>query len=137
MSRLTDKDSYCFVTCADDYKGTDSLGENCKLYKACFERKMYDKLKHYEDLEEAGRLIELPCKVGDTVYSIVFENCNDGTCRWLENGVCIKGGITSEYCPQTVISREFELSDLERGRRFYLTSAEAEAKLAELKEGAE
>ena len=26
------------------------------------------KLKDYEDLEEQGRLIKLPCKVGDTVY---------------------------------------------------------------------
>ena len=28
------------------------------------------KLAHYEDLEEQGRLIELPCKIGDTVYGI-------------------------------------------------------------------
>lgn len=27
-----------------------------------------EKLKEYEDLEEQGRLIKLPCKVGDTVY---------------------------------------------------------------------
>ena len=26
------------------------------------------KLKEYEDLEEQGRLLKLPCKVGDTVY---------------------------------------------------------------------
>ena len=29
-----------------------------------------NKLAHYEDLEEQGRLITLPCKVGDTVYYI-------------------------------------------------------------------
>lgn len=29
-----------------------------------------DKLAHYEDLEERGLLVELPCKVGDTIYSI-------------------------------------------------------------------
>ena len=29
-----------------------------------------EKLARYEDLEEQGRLIELPCKVGDTVYYI-------------------------------------------------------------------
>ena len=28
----------------------------------------YYKLQRYEDLEEQGRLIELPCKIGDTVY---------------------------------------------------------------------
>lgn len=30
--------------------------------------KAYFKLKDYEDLEEQGRLVKLPCKVGDTVY---------------------------------------------------------------------
>lgn len=29
---------------------------------------VYRKLKDYEDLEEQGRLVILPCKVGDTVY---------------------------------------------------------------------
>ena len=32
--------------------------------------KVQEKLKHYEDLEEAGRLIKLPCKIGDKVYDI-------------------------------------------------------------------
>ena len=32
---------------------------------------VYFKLKDYEDLEEQGRLISLPCKVGDTVYHVV------------------------------------------------------------------
>ena len=34
----------------------------------------YYKLQHYEDLEEQGRLIELPCKIGDTVYYINTHN---------------------------------------------------------------
>lgn len=29
---------------------------------------VYRKLKEYEDLEEQGRLIKFPCKVGDTVW---------------------------------------------------------------------
>ena len=29
---------------------------------------MFEKLAYYEDLEEQGRLVKLPCKVGDTVY---------------------------------------------------------------------
>lgn len=28
------------------------------------------RLAHYEDLEEQGRLVELPCKIGTTVYRI-------------------------------------------------------------------
>lgn len=46
------------------------LDEGVKLLDAAFE-----KLTKYEDLEEQGRLIELPCKVGDIVYApIDFEN---------------------------------------------------------------
>ena len=29
-----------------------------------------EELKHYKQLEETGRLIELPCAVGDTVYEV-------------------------------------------------------------------
>lgn len=31
---------------------------------------LYERLKHYEDLQEQGRLLELPCAVGDTVFEI-------------------------------------------------------------------
>lgn len=31
---------------------------------------IYATLNHYKKLEEQGRLIELPCKVGDTVYKV-------------------------------------------------------------------
>lgn len=37
---------------------------------------VYFKLKDYEDLEEGGKLIELPCKIGDTVYGRF--QCYDG-----------------------------------------------------------
>ena len=33
-------------------------------------RMALERLAHYEDLEEQGRLVELPCKIGDTVYGI-------------------------------------------------------------------
>lgn len=32
--------------------------------------KVYERLKYYEDLQEQGRLLELPCAVGDTVFEI-------------------------------------------------------------------
>lgn len=115
-------------------------GNNCKYdYKYCDDNfagdcpaltEIYEKLAHYEDLEEQGRLITLPCAVGDTVYGIVWENCHDGKCPWLDTtGKCTKGGISSEYCPQEVISWEFALEDLYNPRRFYLTREEAEAAL--------
>ena len=30
----------------------------------------YEKIKYFEDLEEQGLLLKLPCKVGDTVYEV-------------------------------------------------------------------
>lgn len=33
-------------------------------------RKIVEKLKEYEDLEEQQKLLKLPCAVGDTVYEI-------------------------------------------------------------------
>lgn len=44
------------------YSGTKEAKPNVTI------KEVTDKLAHYEDLEEQGRLIELPCKVGDTVW---------------------------------------------------------------------
>lgn len=71
MERLTEKawqnldpweccgqDSYCKRSCHE--KGGCTHG--------CIVPKLYAKLAKYEDLEEQGLLLRLPCKVGDTVY---------------------------------------------------------------------
>ena len=70
-------------------------------------------LKKYEDLEEQGRLIKLPCKVGDDVYYIL--------------------GIPNET-PCAIDKCTFELSDINKiGKTLFLTREEAEAKLKELR----
>lgn len=71
------------------------------------------KLKEYEDLEEQGRLIKLPCKVGDGVYYIL--------------------GIPNET-PCAIDKCTFKLSDINKiGKTVFLTKSEAEEKLKELK----
>lgn len=58
------------------------------------------RLKYYKDLEEQGKLLKLPCAVGDTVY--VLAECEsiptqlDGT-LYGENGE--PGTATGYYCP--------------------------------------
>lgn len=48
---------------------TDSnVYQEHKLVAECLQ-----KLKHYEDLEKQGKLIELPCAYGDTVYVIDYD----------------------------------------------------------------
>ena len=54
----------------------------------------YYKLQHYEDLEEQGRLIELPCKIGDKVYGVRrFHSEGDERFRVLSEICC---GVVSE-----------------------------------------
>lgn len=43
-------------------------GECFKKFSSC-EKVLADRLAAYEDAEEAGLLIKLPCKVGDTLYA--------------------------------------------------------------------
>lgn len=52
MGRLTDNYDYCFSTCYE--QEGDLYGEECPWYKKCYERQIFEKLKHYEDLEEQG-----------------------------------------------------------------------------------
>lgn len=38
----------------------------------------YEQIKGYEELEDQGLLLKLPCKVGDTLYSVSFrKKCRD------------------------------------------------------------
>ena len=46
----------------------------------------YFKLQHYEDLAEQGRLLELPCAEGDTVYEIVNNTDACGDCDYFSCG---------------------------------------------------
>lgn len=96
-------------------------------------QKVLNKLAHYEDLEEAGRLIELPCAVGDTVWAIT----------WVFNGKEIVNSIISRKIdgfigirsnPLCMISKEpyrMDFSSSEFGKTVFLTREEAEAALNE------
>ena len=72
------------------------------------------KLKEYENLEEQGRLIKLPCKVGDTVYLIK----NNETIVECKADMMFLGVLWEEF-----------------GKEWFLTKSEAEAKLKELRGG--
>ena len=93
------------------------------------------KLAEYEDAEEQGLLLRLPCKYNDDLY-------------WIINGyaqkVCFKGiKCDKGYKPQiiaryvdgsTLNLKETPIALLENiGRTVFLTKEEAEQKLAEMK----
>ncbi len=129
MERLT-------KTYSDGTHGaSDSLpcGENSYDYKNL----LIERLGKYEDLEEQGRLIKLPCKVGDTVY--VVDNCiqiKPAGCRIGLIGYTAtledKGFYSvAEFEKDSSIIEEFEDKDI--GKTVFLTKSEAEAKLKELR----
>jgi len=97
-----------------------------------------DKLAHYEDLEEQGRLIELPCKVGDTVYKLWYKPCHNGedhpdsySCCGCEDECDLERTIF-EF---TIPSIDWILQHLHAFGSYvwFLTKEEAEARLEELK----
>ena len=79
--------------------------------------KVLTKLADYEDAEEQGLLLRLPCKVGDTVYHIAGRRILE-----VEN-------VNLFFLLLSVAEGRF-------GKTVFLTCDEAEAKLAEM-EGAE
>lgn len=63
----------------DTEKNYTSICYGCEEIRKCVNKcgfcKALDKLAEYEDLEEQGLLIKLPCKVGDDVY-LIHNICN-------------------------------------------------------------
>ena len=88
------------------------------------------KLQEYEDAEEQGLL--LPCKVGDTLYAIGFNNDKPV----VYESVVLNILIAEKEIAFNVKVDEFEInSQLKQsmfGKTVFLTKAEAEQKLKEM-----
>lgn len=118
---------------------------NCDIVKA-----MVEKLAELEDLEEQGRLLRLPCKVGDTVWAVtspfnVFddieydEDMKDEVYEAFISSVTFyeSGEQYRIYAKTTnhFIGAYFRKCDF--GKTVFLTREEAEAKLKEMEESHE
>jgi hypothetical protein len=90
-----------------------------------------EQLKEYEDLEEQGRLIKLPCKVGDTVYIYAdfTKNIEPYTIDEIHLGSCYAMQFDCNLCigDELIDGTEFELEDI--GKTVFLTREEAEKAL--------
>lgn len=97
-------------------------------------------LKEYQHLEEQGRLIKLPCKVGDTVW----DNDCGRPCAYTITAFSF--GECEEYICEPVTTKEVvfyytnssgsitgSFAESEIGKTVFLTKSEAEAKLKELR----
>ena len=86
-----------------------------------------EKLAEYEDLEEQGLLLRLPCKVGTTVYNTTW---------WddVQEKVKVDGKTFYRTVHKHKVSKSiFSLVDIyDFGKTVFLTKAEAEQKLKEM-----
>lgn len=110
----------CSCYCDNCSKGTG----DCDRLKA-----MVNRLAKFEDLEEQGLLVRLPCKVGDTVYKIT-RFCSGGI---RDCGYSYECSECPEYKP-FIEYIEFKITILKDiGKTVFLTREEAERKLEEMK----
>lgn len=118
--------------------GSDAEIGYFKNYDAFYSHMLIvQKLGEYEDLEEQGLLLRLPCKVGDTVYRI-----NNGArkpiiplyvveIRFKQVGSYIREKICcSDDSMTNTASSIYYKEDI--GNRIFLSKAEAEQKLKEM-----
>lgn len=119
---------------------TFDLYINCLPSEAKKILNLATKLKEYEDLEEQGRLLKLPCKVGD----IVWDNDYGRPCAYTITAFSF--GECEEYICEPVTTKEVvfyyanssgsitgSFAESEIGKSVFLNKSEAEAKLKELR----
>ena len=134
MERLTKKNDsggYYYPKCFEKCNGlgASSKCDNCEIMTSVCE-----KLGDYEDLEEQGRLVKLPCKVGDTVFyiseKIILEYEVVGFSVDKTGARLIYG---EHHVDENDETYSCNLSVDRIGKTVFLTKAEAEAKLKELR----
>lgn len=139
--RLTNHFDYCGLFECKYYDKELAKSDKCKLFdvsrKKCHERAMYEKLIAYEDLEEQGLLLKLPCKVGDVAHQIMFipkkEKCE--IVEGIVEEIAYKHSVGFTAMRIKVRNADHTLSvwdDYDFGKYVFLTKAEAEAKLKEM-----
>ena len=128
MERLTFRDDEmqceCPVRCNEDDDVSQFCNQVCDEWQSnCPYMNMGKKLKHYEDLDEKGLLVELPCNVGDSVYFIkaYLSYCKEPIEEKVDRII-----ITNIVTFKTE-NRTFCLNDI--GTKVFLTKSEAEQAL--------
>ena len=136
MERLTYKSSVAPMCFIDHIKGNVKEPHELNAQEICV---ALNKLAEYEDLEEKGLMLRLPCKVGNTLYRVYKkptkctaygEYKDDYACQGCEKE-CDSSYVWAIYKYKADIKTIVCLSD-EIGKTVFLTKAEAEDKLKEL-----
>ena len=92
----------------------------------------YKKLAEYEDLEEQGLLVRLPCKVGDVVYEVDAPQYGVIECKVIGFTIMNEISFLVSVINGHGMGSGYEFSEGDIGKLVFLTGEEAEQKLAEL-----
>lgn len=123
--RLTNK-THIYTAC--EYC-TYKTCQYCDYFRK-IKKEAYNRLVEFEDKIENGTLVELPCKVGDTVYE-VFKNHIPPSIQQtkVEKIIITEKGLRLKLARNSM----YETSIASFGKTLFLTEAEALKKLKELK----
>ena len=142
MERLTKKNK-CKLSSGEEIvickHSENDCNDSCMKIMPCkWYTKAIEKLKSYEDTEEQGRLIKLPCNRGDKIYFIksAFSMAHfpiEARITSICGVDCDNDVMYSSITEYNKIDRRFKSSDI--GKTVFLTKSEAEEKLKELRGG--
>ena len=89
MKRLTFDGNFCDIAMCQETPGSSFCEDGY-----CTQRKVWDRLKQYEDMEEQGLLVRLTCKVGDRVYQVIPDYTAPDNILFIEEDVFHLGLLT-------------------------------------------
>lgn len=146
MGRLTNHFNYCtFISCP--FYNEELAKENkCQYFdlntERCHEKAVYEKLAHYEDLEEQSLLVRLPFAIGSMLY-VAGTKC-------LANEEPFEDWCDTHDCEECILDKTHTVFETKAtaymiyvimtktdknwifGKTVFLTKAEAEKALAEM-----
>lgn len=108
----------------DEFGNTHTTDERVNG-KFVGDKAVREKLFEYEQAESEGKLIHLPCRVGDTVYSIKNYHINECKVDWIR--IDTRKSITIRLMTKDYIF--YDVSRKDFGKTVFLTREEAERAL--------
>ena len=136
MARITFEGNFCDISMCRE--------SPCPYNGMCSQRETWERLKKYEDAEQDGRLVVLPCKVGDKVRVDARTWGDTWNYKTVDGGKYLLGETVSiiKTRKQTFIKirvehnvswkrpmRRYPISAI--GKTIFLTREEAEAAMAQ------
>lgn len=123
MERLT-----LYAGTGDNYESINPIDTPYEYGKLNLQ-KLINKLAEYEDLEEQGLMLRLPCKVGDTVYRIMP---HDNFIMKSKVEEFVFTDIVYVIVRDELFNCRRGIPYCEKGKTWFLTREESEQKLKEM-----